>query len=97
MAGFGPRRPLVLKRLGIPTLNETTGYFLRPEFWPQSWNIIALRVQSCVLKLELIPYLTRNPQPEHFSFSSIPPFPPGRRPYGPEANWGEAPNLCISP
>jgi hypothetical protein len=28
-------------------------------------------------------------------YSSIPTFPPGRRTYGPEANWGEAPNLSI--
>jgi hypothetical protein len=26
-------------------------------------------------------------------YSTIPAFPPGRRPNGPEANWGEAPNL----
>ena len=28
-----------------------------------------------------------------FQCSIIPVFPPGRRPYGPEANWGETPNL----
>ena len=28
-----------------------------------------------------------------FQHSSIPSFPPGRRPYGLEANWGGAPNL----
>jgi hypothetical protein len=26
------------KRLGISTTNEITGYFLRHEFLPQSWN-----------------------------------------------------------
>jgi len=39
--------------------------------------MIALRVPSYALKLELIPHLTRNPQLEPFSFfqySSIPPF-----------------------
>jgi hypothetical protein len=32
-------------------------------------------------------------QDSFFQYSSIPPFPPGHRPNGPEANWGEAPNL----
>jgi hypothetical protein len=35
----------------------------------------------------------RSFQPPLFHYSSIPLFPPGRRPFGPEANWCEAPKL----
>jgi hypothetical protein len=65
--------------------------------------MIALRVPSYALKLELIPYLTRNPQLEPFSFfqySSIPPFQSHTLSLDSEAlegrlstGWGQAPIL----